>query len=244
MPTLRKATLAAVPAGPAPDARGIHVAIIMDGNGRWATARGLPRTAGHKRGAQAARAIIEAAAETHIETLTLFALSTQNFSRPPMEVARILALLRRYAIDFASDARRNELRLEFIGSRARLPAPVVRAMQAAEASSARDARRTLRIAVDYSAQAAIQTAASMDPSLCFHARINAAIHSRESTPPVDLLIRTGGDQRLSDFMLWEAAWAELYFTETLWPDFSAEELNSALANFSGRERRFGQVLAV
>ncbi len=215
----------------------------MDGNGRWAQQRGLPRAAGHRQGADAARTIIEAAADSCIGTLTLFALSRDNFARPPMEVARILALLKRYAMDFAGHARRSELRLEFIGSRERLPRAVVAAMRRAEASSAPDAERTLRIAVDYSARGAIETAAALTGG-SFDQRVNRAIHSHPDTPPVDLLIRSGGERRLSDFMLWEAAWAELYFTDTLWPDFTPAELQAAIDSFAGRERRFGRIAPV
>lgn len=201
-----------------------HVAIIMDGNGRWATARALPRTAGHRAGAEAVRRVIETAPRLDVRTLTLFAFSSDNWKRPTREVATLMRLFHRYLAAEAAALQENGVRLSVIGRRDRLTATLVRQIEAAERLTARGRRLHLRLAVDYSAREAIARS-SGDPSVL--------------GPDVDLLIRTGGERRLSDFLLWECAYAELHFTDKRWPDFDATDLESALADFHGRQRRFG-----
>ena len=205
----------------------MHAAIIMDGNGRWAESRGLPRTAGHAAGARAVRRTVEAAAQSEIDTLTLYAFSADNWRRPAAEVSALMKLLERYLRSEAIECRREGIRLTVIGRRDRLPEPVLRAMQQAEADTSEGRALELRLAIDYSARNAITTAA--------RAGLLGA------SPDVDLLIRTGGEQRLSDFLLWESAYAELYFTPLLWPDFSAGDLQAALRWFRARDRRFGGI---
>ena len=201
-----------------------HVAIIMDGNGRWATARGLPRTAGHRAGADAVRRVVETAPRLGVRTLTLFAFSSDNWKRPTREVATLMRLFHRYLAAEAAALQENGVRLSVIGRRDRLAATLVRQIAAAERLTAGGRRLHLRLAVDYSARDAI-TRAARDPS--------------HLGPDVDLLIRTGGERRLSDFLLWECAYAELHFTDKRWPDFDASDLESALTDFQGRQRRFG-----
>jgi undecaprenyl diphosphate synthase len=201
-----------------------HVAIIMDGNGRWATARGLPRTAGHRAGADAVRRVVETAPRVGIRTLTLFAFSSDNWKRPSREVAALMRLFRRYLASEAAALQENGVRLSMIGRRDRLAPALVRQIEAAEQLTHGGRRLHLRLAVDYSAREAIRRS-TRDPE-CLG-------------PDVDLLIRTGGERRLSDFLLWECAYAELYFTEQRWPDFAAADLECALADFHSRQRRFG-----
>jgi len=203
---------------------GLHVAIIMDGNGRWATGRGLPRTAGHRAGADAVRRVVEAAPRLDVGTLTLFAFSSDNWKRPTREVATLMRLFHRYLASEAAALQENGVRLSVIGRRDRLAAPLVRQIVAAERLTADGRRLHLRLAVDYSAREAIQRSVR-EPSAV--------------GPDVDLLIRTGGERRLSDFLLWECAYAELHFTDKRWPDFEAADLERAIADFHGRERRFG-----
>ena len=202
----------------------MHVAIIMDGNGRWATARGLPRTAGHRAGADAVRRVVEAAPRLEVGTLTLFAFSSDNWKRPTREVATLMRLFHRYLASEAAALQENGVRLSVIGRRDRLAAPLVRQIIAAERLTADGRRLHLRLAVDYSAREAIQRSVR-EPSAV--------------GPDVDLLIRTGGERRLSDFLLWECAYAELHFIDKRWPDFEAADLERAIADFHGRERRFG-----
>jgi undecaprenyl diphosphate synthase len=197
----------------------LHVAVIMDGNGRWATRRGLPRSAGHRRGAEAVRRAVEAAPGLGITQLTLFAFSADNWQRPAREVDLLMRLFARYLRTETAELRRRGVRLEVIGRRDRLPARLVAAIAAAETATAAGAELHLRLAVDYSARAAIRAGSLV--------------------PDVDLLIRTGGEQRLSDFLLWEAAYAELHFTDRMWPDFAAPDLGAAVQAFHARERRFG-----
>lgn len=196
-----------------------HVGIVMDGNGRWATRRGLPRLAGHRAGADAVRRVVEAAPSRGITALTLYAFSSDNWRRPPAEVSGLMRLLARYLRAETPRLRESGVRLSIVGRRDRLPGPLVAAIDAAEGATAAESALHLRIAVDYSARAAIRAGALL--------------------PDVDLLIRTGGEQRLSDFLLWECAYAELWFTDRMWPDFAAPDLTAALADFHGRERRFG-----
>jgi undecaprenyl diphosphate synthase len=232
-------------ATPAP----LHVAIIMDGNGRWAHRRGLARSAGHRAGAGAVERTVEAAPSQGIGTLTLYAFSADNWKRPADEVSTLMGLLRRYLRRERRRCVENGVRLSVIGRRDRLDAEIVRQIERAEAETASGSRLTVRIAIDYSAREAIAAAAhsaSGLPALStadFSALLNRAIHSSPPAPDVDLLIRTSGEKRLSDFLLWECAYAELVFTDTLWPDFGADELARAIAEFQKRHRRFGMVSA-
>ncbi|MGH7662984.1 MAG: di-trans,poly-cis-decaprenylcistransferase [Gemmatimonadaceae bacterium] len=223
---------------------GIHVAAIMDGNGRWASARGLARSAGHAAGAQAARRVIEAAPSLGIRTLTLYAFSSDNWKRPRPEVEGLMTLFRRRLTDERERCIANGVRLTVIGRRDRLRPALLRAVAVAERDTAGGRTLHLRIALDYSARDAIHRAArrlalSRDRSREDLARLIAGEPHDSRTRDVDLLIRTGGEQRLSDFLLWEAAYAELHFTPCLWPDFSAANLQAAVADFHSRERRYG-----
>lgn len=227
----------------------LHVALIMDGNGRWATNRGLPRTAGHRAGASAAQRIIEAAAPAGIRILTLYAFSSDNWARPRVEVDGLMRLFRMYLLRETERCVATGVRLTIIGRRDRIGDPLRRAVEGAEAATAGGRRLSLRIALDYSARdrilqavnAARGGAAPLDAPA--FAALLAGTHSDAPAPNVDLLIRTGGEQRLSDFLLWESAYAELVFTPRLWPEFTPADLHSALAEFRGRDRRFGRVPA-
>ncbi len=228
----------------------MHVAIIMDGNGRWAGRRGLLRTAGHLEGARTVRQIVEAAATAGVGTLTLYAFSADNWGRPAREVSALLNLFRRYLLTETERCVAQQIRLNVIGRRDRLGAGLLRAIEHGERQTAQCSGMHLRMAVDYSARHSILQAATgadiegdgADEFEQFRSRRNAVNHSAPA-PDVDLLIRTGGDQRLSDFLLWECAYAELYFTDCLWPDFGAADLDRALEDFSRRERRYGKVAA-
>lgn len=223
-----------------------HVALIMDGNGRWAQARGLPRTAGHRAGARAVRPVVEAAAELGIGTLTLYAFSADNWQRPPREVAALMGLLRRFVVAEAAGLARAGVRLSFIGRRDRLPVAMVEAIARAEALTAAGQRLHLRVAVDYSARDAILRAARRLPdggNVHAFGGLLGEVHGGRpaAAPDVDLLVRTGGERRLSDFLLWESAYAELLFVDKAWPDFGPADLTAALADFQQRERRFGKL---
>ncbi|HZI99798.1 MAG TPA: di-trans,poly-cis-decaprenylcistransferase [Gemmatimonadaceae bacterium] len=233
--------------------RGIHVAIIMDGNGRWATARGQLRTAGHIAGARTVRKIVEAAPDCGIGTLTLYAFSADNWKRPSREVALLMRLFRRYLVSEVARCVTNGVRMKIIGRRDRIPAELLRAICNAE-SATRDGRvLDLRIAVDYSARDAIIRAGRAMPANIPHdsdaereefCRLLSKVeHGIGESRDVDLLIRTGGEQRLSDFLLWECAYAELLFTRRMWPEFSPKDLAEAVEEFQSRERRFGTVPA-
>jgi undecaprenyl diphosphate synthase len=225
-----------------------HVAIIMDGNGRWARARGLPRIAGHREGAKAVRRVVEAAPGLGIHTLTLYAFSSDNWRRPASEVQALMGLLERYLERESERCRQHGVRINVIGRRDRLPPAVLRAVRAAEKATAAASKLQLRLAVDYSARHAIAAAARLARRVrtvdgeTFGRLLGRAIHSDPPAPDVDLLIRTSGEQRLSDFLLWEVAYAELVFTPRLWPDFDAAELGRAMEEFHRRERRFGGLL--
>jgi undecaprenyl diphosphate synthase len=217
----------------------LHVAIVMDGNGRWGTRRGLDRSAGHRAGSEVVEHVVDAAPQLGVGTLTLFAFSADNWRRPRPEVQTLMRLLRAYVRTETSRCVQNGVRLSVVGRRDRLGAPVVRAIERAERATRNGTRLHLRIAIDYSARQAIADAARR------WARTPAATVESlgrlitDAVPDVDLLVRTGGEQRLSDFMLWECAYAELYFVERLWPDFTPADLAGALDAFRGRERRFG-----
>ena len=224
---------------------GLHVGLIMDGNGRWARSRGLPRTEGHRRGADAVRRAVEAAPGLGITTLTLYAFSADNWRRPAAEVSTLMRLLESFLVRERASCRRQGVRLALIGRRGRLSPGLIRAIEETERATRDGARLYLRLAVDYSARSAIlAAAATLRPGEgCdedgFLRRVNRACHSDSETPPVDLVIRTSGEQRLSDFLLFESAYAELLFIDTLWPDFDGEDLRRAVEAFRRRERRYG-----
>jgi undecaprenyl diphosphate synthase len=233
--------------------RGIHVAIIMDGNGRWATARGQLRTSGHIEGARTVRKIVEAAPDCGIGTLTLYAFSADNWRRPSREVALLMRLFRRYLVSEVARCVTNGVRMKIIGRRDRIPAELLRAITNAEQATRHGRTLDLRIAVDYSSRDAIMRAArkaamngrpegELDRDH-FAELLSRVDHGLGASRDVDLLIRTGGEQRLSDFLLWECAYAELYFTRRMWPDFSKDDLREAVEEFQARERRFGTVPA-
>ncbi len=232
---------------PASGTRGaLHVAIIMDGNGRWATARGLPRTAGHRAGVRTARTIVEAARRAEVGTLTLYAFSSDNWGRPQHEVTALMRLFRRTLLAESRRCADNGVRMSVIGRRDRLPPILLQTIDEAEAMTASCADMQLRVAVDYSAREAILRAAALAEGTTptreqFAALLARADHGGAATRDVDLLIRTGGDQRLSDFLLWECAYAELAFTRRMWPEFTPQEFLEMLADFERRERRFGGV---
>jgi len=223
--------------------RSLHVAIISDGNGRWASTKGLPRSAGHRQGAETARRVIEAAPNLDIHTLTLFALSSANWQRPAPEVSAILRLLHEYLLTETSHCIEEGVRLSIIGRRDRLPATLRQAILDSEAATSRCTRLHLRLAVDYSARHAIYTAACRFYKVtqlsqeAFGAVLSEVLHG--GSTDVDLLIRTGGEQRLSDFLLWECAFAEFVFVPKRWPDFTPADLESALREFNHRERTRG-----
>jgi len=229
--------------------KGLHVAIIMDGNGRWATRRSLPRVSGHRAGIRSVRRVVEHAPDLGIRCLTLYAFSSDNWRRPASEVDSIFWLLRAYLRLETEKLRQNGVRLEIIGRRDRLPTLVLREIAEAEFATAEGRRLHLRIAVDYSSRDAITRAAATaasaftpttPPSADLLGRMLAQALTAESGE-VDLLIRTGGEKRLSDFLLWESAYAELHFTNRMWPDFDATDLAAAVNDFHRRERRFGGV---
>ena len=225
----------------------MHVAIIMDGNGRWAERRGLPRSAGHRAGARSVRRIVEAAARGPVKTLTLYAFSADNWARPSQEVANLMRLLKRYLVAETARCLENGVRLTVIGRRDRLSRDLVRTIEHTERITAQGTGLLLRLAIDYSARAAIARAATLvrgsDCSLLeFEHRLAEAVNS-ETGAPVDLLIRTGGERRLSDFLLWECAYAELVFVDTYWPDFDEAAFAAALREFSRRDRRYGRLSA-
>lgn len=226
---------------------GIHVAIIMDGNGRWATARGWPRAAGHRAGARAVRGVVEAAPDVGIGALTLYAFSSDNWGRPAREVDVLMRLFRSYLAAETERCVRNGIRMSVIGRRDRFSEPLLRSIDAAEEATEDGRAMHLRIALDYSARDALLRAAALTPPgeepsrEEFARRLAEAIHAPEPVADVDLLIRTGGEQRLSDYLLWECAYAELSFPPVMWPEFDAAALREAVAEFRGRERRFGRL---
>lgn len=210
----------------------------MDGNGRWAAARGLPRVAGHRAGATAARRVIEACPDLGVGVLTLYAFSSDNWRRPPEEVSALMDLMGGYLARETPGLVENGVRLEVIGRRDRLAPHLVRAIEKAEAATSRGARLRLRVAVDYSARDQILRAAA---AAAGNGGLTRESLSNHLGPEVDLLIRTGGEQRLSDFLLWECAYAELIFSPRMWPDFDGPGLAAAVREFRARERRFGAV---
>jgi undecaprenyl diphosphate synthase len=223
------------------DTARLHVGIIMDGNGRWATRRGLSRLRGHEAGVEAIRRVVEAAPEQGVGTLTLYAFSSDNWRRPRAEVTALMTLLRFYLANEIDALVRNGVRLTVIGRRDRLPDGIANAIARAEAATADGETLHLRIAIDYSARDAILNAAVRAGGISHLTREKFAelITGQQNLRDVDLIIRTSGEKRLSDFLLWEGAYAELHFTERMWPDFEADDLAEALGSFHRRERRFG-----
>jgi len=227
----------------------LHVAIIMDGNGRWATRRGLPRVAGHRAGVAAARRVVEHAPDIGVRYLTLYAFSSDNWRRPPAEVQRIFWLLRAFLRLETERMREKGARLQVIGRRDRLPRPVLQAIEKAEWSTAAGRRIHVRVAIDYSsrdaiARAAVGAAATLSQEEPLSPDLLGPMLMQSlagDSGEVDLLIRTGGEKRLSDFLLWECAYAELLFTDRMWPEFTESDLDAAIEEFRHRERRFGGV---
>jgi undecaprenyl diphosphate synthase len=213
-----------------------HLAIIMDGNGRWAERRAQPRSMGHLAGARAMKRVVTHCATRGIEQLTLYAFSCDNWKRPPAEVQALLALFTSHFRSQTAALVRAGIRVTVIGRRTQLPVALRAAIRDAEYATAHGRAMHLRVAIDYSSRAAIQLA---------HAPISVADATHATAapllPPVDLLVRTGGERRLSDFLLWECAYAELSFSDVLWPDISSQDLDDAFADFASRDRRFGNV---
>jgi len=227
------------PAGPPPGVPR-HVAIIMDGNGRWAKARGLPRAAGHRAGAEAARAVLRAAGEAGVECLTLYAFSSENWRRPAQEISDLTGLLRFYLKRELQSLHREGIRLRILGDHTAFDADVAAMVDRAVAKTANNRRMTLAIALNYGARAEIVNAArrAAAKGAIDEAAIEAELDTAE-LPPLDLIIRTSGEHRLSNFLLWQAAYAELLFVDTLWPDFDGATLRDTFATFAQRERRYG-----
>lgn len=229
-----------------------HVAIIMDGNGRWAASRGLPRTQGHRRGAEAVRRAVEAAAELGVEYLTLFGFSSENWRRPVEEVSDLMGLLRRYLQSEIAELHKEGVRLRVIGDRGRLAADIVRLIEDAEARTAENTRIALTIALSYGGRQEIADTARRIAAEVAEGRLSTeevdedAFASRlltAGTPDPDLLIRTSGEQRISNFMLWQLAYSELVFIDTYWPDFGKADMEAALRAYQNRERRYGSAVS-
>jgi undecaprenyl diphosphate synthase len=225
-----------------------HIAIIMDGNGRWAKARGLPRIAGHRRGAEAARRAVTAAAELGVPYLTLFGFSSENWRRPSTEIQDLMALLRHYLLGEIAELHRNGVRLKVIGELGRLAPDIISLIEHAEAVTRDNTRITLTIALSYGGRAEIVAAVRAIAAQVARGSLAADAVDENciarhlftaDIPDPDLLIRTSGEQRISNFLLWQCAYSELVFTKTLWPDFSKSDLEQAIDDFCGRERRYG-----
>ena len=227
-----------------------HVAIIMDGNGRWAKMRGLPRTAGHKRGAEAVRNAVTAAGRLGVSYLTLFGFSSENWKRPEGEVRALMGLLRLYLRNEVAELHKNQVRLRVLGDRARLEPDIVALIEESEAKTANNKGLTLLLALSYGSRqelagAARQLAADvrdgkLEPDQIDEDRFAAKLFTA-GLPDPDLLIRTSGERRISNFLLWQCAYAEMLFLDVLWPDFSEEHLEQAVNDFIGRDRRYGAV---
>ena len=241
---------ASLPANADPTPGPNHVAIIMDGNGRWAKARGLPRVAGHRRGADAVRRVVRGAGELGIPVLTLFAFSTENWTRPADEVSDLMGLLRHYLRNELDELHKNGARLRVIGNREGLAPDIIRDISGAENMTRSNSRIDVNICINYGARAEIlQAVRSLARQVAAGElpvdRIDENLFENElltaGVPDPDLLIRTSGEQRISNFLLWQCAYAELVFVDTLWPDFGKEHLEQAIAEFRRRERRYGGV---
>lgn len=217
-----------------------HVAIIMDGNGRWAKQRHLPRVMGHRKGVEAVRRLVKAARTMGLEALTLYAFSTENWRRPEDEVSALMGLLKNFILSDLDEFAENNVRLRIIGDCSRVPADVVELLEGALARTASNTGTTLVVALSYGSQDEIARAAAKAAAKgpitpeTIEAELDTA-----GLPPLDLMIRTSGEERLSNFLLWQAAYAELWFTDVLWPDFTPAHLEQALADFAKRERRYG-----
>lgn len=227
-----------------------HIAIIMDGNGRWATARGLPRVEGHRRGAEATQKIIETARDMGIAYVTLFAFSSENWNRPAGEVNALMELLRYYLKKETSEMHKSGVRLRVIGEREKLPADITTLIEQAEDITKDNAAITVVIALSYGGRQDITTAAKnlarrvLTGEITVEQIDEAALNNTLSThgiPDPDLMIRTSGENRISNFLLWQLAYAELYFCDVHWPDFTADHLRTAIEDYTGRQRRFGGV---
>lgn len=217
-----------------------HVAIIMDGNGRWAKARGLPRAAGHRAGAEATRAVLRAAGEAGVECLTLYAFSSENWRRPAQEISDLTGLLRFYIQRELNTLHKEGIRLKIIGDHNAFEAETAKMVDKAVERTAGNTRMTLAIALNYGSRAELVQAARTAAAAgeIDEDSIDRALDTHD-LPPLDLLIRTSGEQRLSNFLLWQAAYAELLFVDTLWPDFDGDALRAALSDYARRERRYG-----
>jgi len=226
----------------------VHVAIIMDGNGRWAKARGLPRVAGHKRGAEAVRRTVTGAAELGIQYLTLYGFSSENWKRPPAEIDDLMGLLRLYLNNEIDELDRKGVRLRVIGQRSRLQPDIVRLIEGAERRTAGNRKLNLIVALSYGGRAEIVEAARciaegvragrIDPAEVDENQFERFLYTA-GIPDPDLLIRTSGEKRISNFLLWQCAYAELVFLERLWPDFTRDDLEGAITEYHGRDRRYG-----
>ncbi|MCG8463376.1 MAG: polyprenyl diphosphate synthase [Xanthomonadales bacterium] len=223
-----------------------HLALIMDGNGRWASARGLPRSAGHQMGRKALKNMVRACAKRQIPQLTVFAFSSENWRRPENEVKTLLQLFMRALQKEVPDLHKNNIRVRFMGDPSRFPEHIQQGMVNATQQTEHNTGMCLNIAVNYGGhwditQAAQRALAESEDGQIRCEDIERQLSLGPDTPPPDLLIRTGGERRVSNFMLWQLAYAELYFCDTLWPDFKERDLDHALADFARRERRFGCV---
>ncbi len=231
-------------------ARPAHVAIIMDGNGRWARSRGLPRSAGHSRGAEALRRAVTAAIELGLDYLTVFAFSAENWRRPVREVDGLMGLLRHYLMGEISELDGNGVRLRFIGARERLPADIIALIDDAEARTLGNRQLTLVVALNYGGRqefvaaarrlAAAATAGRLDPEKIDEEQVAGALFTA-GLPDPDLVIRTSGERRISNFLLWQTAYSELVFLDKFWPDFAKEDLEAAILEYQDRQRRYGAV---
>jgi undecaprenyl diphosphate synthase len=231
----------------------MHVAIIMDGNGRWATHRGLPRAAGHAEGAKSVRMVVETAARAGIDTLTLYAFSAANWARPPAEISALMKLFGQYLFSETRRCVEQSICVNVIGRRDRLSDNLLRSIEQSERLSESCTGMHLRVAVDYSSQYSLTKAAELaargaaaNTELTaddIERSLHEVDHSARAAGPVDLLIRTGNERRLSDFLLWECAYAELHFSDCLWPDFDEARFRRALSDYAGRQRRFGGLTA-
>jgi len=235
-----------VPAGDGPPPK--HVAIIMDGNGRWATKHGVKRAAGHKQGAEAVREAIKGAADAGVSYLTLYAFSSENWNRPEAEVSDLMGLLKLYLSQEIKQLDKEGVRLRVIGSRSKLSAEIRKMIDRAEAKTAKNTRLTLVIALSYGSREEITEAVrkistrikdgALEPQDISEAMIDNALFTYDIPDP-DLIIRTSGEQRLSNFLLWQCAYSEFLFIDTLWPDFKKEDFAAAVADYAGRDRRYG-----
>lgn len=226
-----------------------HIAVIMDGNGRWATKRGLPRTAGHKKGAEVVVQIAKAAKEFGVKYLTLYAFSTENWKRSPEEIGALMQLLRQYLDKNFKELEQNDVKIRFIGERYMLDADIVEKMERLEQNTAENKSLVLQIALSYGSRQEILNTAKeiaervkngdMQPQDVDEQTFSAMLYTG-GVPDPDLLIRTSGEQRISNYLLWQIAYSELFFTKTLWPDFAKEEFKSIIENYQTRERRYGK----